>query len=113
RSLSIETRSPPGLLAPTLAAFTLITRTARACASYPSCVAVYPRDSRSRRVLCRFPQKLHCISLARPLPHGFTGHVARPSRSIPFVATCSMSLIPFAPLLHRDKRAKVEAYGTQ
>ncbi len=33
--------------------FTLITRTPRACASYPSCVAVYPRDSRSRRVLCR------------------------------------------------------------
>jgi len=31
----------------------MITRTARACASYPSCVAVYPRDSRSRRVLCR------------------------------------------------------------
>ena len=25
----------------------------RACASYPSCVAVYPRDSRSRRVVCR------------------------------------------------------------
>src|SRR5213083_3294760 len=46
------------------------------------------------------------LPLARPLPHGFTGHVARPSRSIPFVATCSMSLIPFAPLLHRDKRAK-------
>jgi hypothetical protein len=25
----------------------MITRTPRACASYPSCVAVYPRDSRS------------------------------------------------------------------
>jgi hypothetical protein len=24
--------------------FALITRTARACASYPGCVAVYPRD---------------------------------------------------------------------
>src|SRR5439155_15231670 len=24
----------------------------RACASYPSCVVVYPRDYRSRRVLC-------------------------------------------------------------
>jgi hypothetical protein len=33
--------------------FTLITRTARACATYPSCVAVYPRDYQSRRVLCR------------------------------------------------------------
>jgi hypothetical protein len=35
------------------ATFALITRTARACASYPSCTAVYPRDSRSRRVLYR------------------------------------------------------------
>src|SRR5437773_11228583 len=31
----------------------------RACASYPSCVAVYPRDSRSRRVLCRSSHSLH------------------------------------------------------
>jgi hypothetical protein len=31
--------------------FTLITRTARACASYPSCVAVYPCDS-DRDVFC-------------------------------------------------------------
>src|SRR5256886_17162401 len=31
----------------------------RARASYSSCVAVYPRDSRSRRVLCRFSQSLH------------------------------------------------------
>src|SRR5437763_1207465 len=33
----------------------------RACASYPSCVAVYPRDSRSRRVLCRSSHSLHSI----------------------------------------------------
>jgi len=49
--MQFETRSLPAL-SPALAAFTLITRTARACASYPRCVAVYPRDSRSRRVLC-------------------------------------------------------------
>src|SRR5207247_8597688 len=68
RSLSIETRSPPGLLAPTLAAFTLITRTARACASYPCCVAVYPRDSRSRRVLCRSSHSLHSQGLVQIEP---------------------------------------------
>jgi hypothetical protein len=42
----------PRLLAATLRSFTLITRRSRTRASYPSCVAVYPRDSRSRRVLC-------------------------------------------------------------
>ena len=42
--------------------FTLITRTARACASYPSCVAVYPRGSRPRRVLCRSFHSLHSTS---------------------------------------------------
>src|SRR6266480_2984620 len=46
----------------------------RACASYPSCVAVYPRDSHSRRVLCRFSQKLHSTSrfahLCRTPPSG-------------------------------------------
>jgi hypothetical protein len=40
--------------------FTLITRTPRACASYPSCLAVYPRDSRSRRVLCRRSHRSIC-----------------------------------------------------
>src|SRR6266699_2745606 len=51
----------------------------------PSCVAVYPRDARLRRVLYRFSKSLvvsRSLPLARPLPHGFTGHVARPSRSI-------------------------------
>jgi hypothetical protein len=32
--------------------FTLITRTSHCSRQLPSCVAVYPRDSRSRRVLC-------------------------------------------------------------
>ena len=41
---SIETRSLPALTRFYPRRFTLITRTARACASYPSCVAVYPRD---------------------------------------------------------------------
>jgi hypothetical protein len=39
-----ETRSLPSLLAATHRGFTLITRTTRARASYPSCVAVYSRD---------------------------------------------------------------------
>jgi len=39
--------------------FTLITRTAPCLRQLPSCVAVYPRDSRSRRVLCRLPHQLH------------------------------------------------------
>src|SRR5437773_7437432 len=42
--------------------FTVITRTAPCLRQLPSCVAVYPRDSRSRRVLCRFPQKLHSLN---------------------------------------------------
>ena len=42
-----ETLSAPSSLAATLRGLTLITRTAPARASYPSCVAVYPRDSRS------------------------------------------------------------------
>ncbi len=42
---SIETRSFPNSLVACPRYFTLITRTARACASYPSCVAVYTCDS--------------------------------------------------------------------
>src|SRR5437773_5877093 len=38
----------------------------RACASYPSCVAVYPRDSRSRRVLCRSSHSLHSQGWCTP-----------------------------------------------
>jgi hypothetical protein len=54
-----ETRSRPRLLAATRHGFTLITRSPRRpCArssrlAFPSCVAVYPRDPQSRRVLCR------------------------------------------------------------
>jgi hypothetical protein len=43
-SRPFETRSRPRSLAAIRRGFTLITRTARARASYPSCVAVYPRD---------------------------------------------------------------------
>jgi len=55
----VEIRSLPTLAHCYPRSFTLITRTARACASYPSCVSVYPRDSRSRRVLCRASHSLH------------------------------------------------------
>jgi hypothetical protein len=65
-----ETRSLPSSLAATHRDFALITRTARCLRQLPSCVAVYPRESQSRRVLCRFSQ-----SSIRPL--GFPIYVAR------------------------------------
>jgi len=59
----IETHSLPTLTRSYPRRFTLITRTARARASYLSCVAVYPRDSPSRRVLCRWTRQLHsCLT---------------------------------------------------
>jgi hypothetical protein len=64
---TFETRSSPTLAQPLPRSFTLITRTARARASYPSCVAVYPRDSRSRRVLCRSSHSLHSLKIATDL----------------------------------------------
>ena len=92
--------------------FTLITRTSQCLRQLPSCVAVYPRDSQSRRVLRRCSRQLHCISLAPArldrYPRGVTGHVAHPvssivSRSLPLGSTATlaalpaMSLIPVAP----------------
>jgi len=38
--------------------FALITRTASCSRQLPSCVAVYPRDARSLRVLCRWSYQL-------------------------------------------------------
>src|SRR5438132_2601250 len=56
-------RAPRGsILAATHRGFALITRMAPSSRQLPSCVAVYPRDSRSRRVLCRFPQTLHSLT---------------------------------------------------
>ncbi len=47
--------SPRGsILAATHRGFALITRTNRCLRQLPCCVAVYPRDSQSRRVLCRW-----------------------------------------------------------
>src|SRR5207245_9947464 len=70
----------PRSLAPTLVTFTLITRTGRACASYPSCVAVYPRDSQSRRVLCRASHALHS---QQSTPEGGVQRTARPNCQLP------------------------------
>jgi prepilin-type N-terminal cleavage/methylation domain-containing protein len=50
---SLETRSLPAVARCYPAQLYLDHSHSRARASYPSCVAVYPRDSRSRRVLCR------------------------------------------------------------
>src|SRR6059036_3960234 len=72
----------------------------RACASYPSCVAVYPRDSRSRRVLCRSSRSLHSYFLilrfrrnhrrqdaANALDHGFTSNLKHRTSNIPNVGS--------------------------
>jgi hypothetical protein len=62
----IETRSLPALARRYHRDFALITRTARCLRQLPSCVAVYPRESRSRRVLCRISHKLHFSFLLHP-----------------------------------------------
>jgi len=49
----------PHFLAATVAALPWSLALPRARASYPSCFAVYPRDSRSRRVLCHSSHSLH------------------------------------------------------
>jgi len=61
--------------------FGMITRTPRACASYPSCVAVYPRDSRSRRVLCRSTPVGFVVSRLLPPRSTATWRLYRPCRS--------------------------------
>jgi len=86
----VETRSLPAFARRYPSRFTLITRSPRRpCASYPSCVAVYPRDCRSRRVLCRRSHQLHCICslpLASAIRRGFTGHFADSVSSIHSIA---------------------------
>jgi hypothetical protein len=81
--------SPDGsILAATHRGFALITRTARACASYPSCVAVYPRDSPiatcSMSLCPKAPLYLAC---SRSLDRYLT-------------ALPAMSLAPVAPFPH-------------
>ena len=66
----------PASLAATHRGLALITRTARCLRQLPSCVAVYPRDSQSRRVLFACPK-----SSIRPL--GFPIYVAR-RPAVPF-----------------------------
>ena len=84
---AIETRSLPTLTRAYPRHFTLITRTARACASYlaalPSTRAIETRS---------LPTSLAATR------RGFAFYVALPKSSIPSIATCSMSLIPSAPL---------------
>jgi hypothetical protein len=53
----------------------LITRTAPCLRQLPSCVAVYPRDSRSRRVLCHSSHSFHSLT-------GDVFYVAHPISSI-------------------------------
>src|SRR5205809_3941994 len=56
----------PLSLAATLTAFTLITRTAPCLRQLPSCVDVYPRDTRSRRVLSRNPFPRFVVKVIAP-----------------------------------------------
>jgi hypothetical protein len=84
--------------------FTLITCTTSCSRQLPSCVAVYPRASQSRRILCR--QSLSSVvsrllPFARPLPRGCTGHVAVPNGSI------VSRLLPFARPLPRGSTGHV------
>jgi len=62
-SPAIETRSLPALARCYLAALRWSLAQPRARVSYPSCVSVYPRDCRSRRVLCRLSHSLHSYFL--------------------------------------------------
>src|SRR5207249_362451 len=99
-------RSRPrgSILAATHRGFALITRTALCLRQLPSCVAVYPRDSRSRCVPCRFPQTLH--SLTRDV-----FYVAFPKSSIrpvglPVYVT-QLPSAPFAEIANDLKRSQV------
>src|SRR6266550_4326950 len=93
-------------LAASLGSFTLITRSPRRPrASYPSCVAVYPRDSRSHVFYVAGAPAASIDALA-PARLSRRGDLNRPSRSFPrlgslaasLAALPSMSLIPFVPL---------------
>jgi hypothetical protein len=79
----IETRSLPALARSYPCHFTLIARTSQCLRQLPSCVAVYPRGSQSRRVLC--PDPISSLKLSR-YPRFFTATLA---------ALPSISEIPF------------------
>jgi len=87
---SIETRSPPGLLGPTLVtnaspARTLLSRASPAlhCISTaPAALDRYLAALPAMSLIPFAPLYLGCARSARPLPRGFTGHVAHPIRSI-------------------------------
>ena len=73
RQGGVETHSLPAFASRYPSRFTLITRSPRRpCASYPSCVAVYPRDFET-----------HLVPSALAATHrGFAFYVAFPKRSI-------------------------------
>src|SRR5881397_1410734 len=106
-------RSPRSLTA-TLAAFTLITRTAPCLRQLPSCVAVYPRDSRSRRVLSRsshsldscFPRRFSREALAHRNHPGRTDGFSRKTRRafLSREADYRLDLQKTRRLLRRDDR---------
>jgi hypothetical protein len=67
----IETRLLSSSLTATHRGFTLITRTAPCSRQLPSCVAVYPRNSRWRRVLSRRSYRFVCRFLAEAAGFNF------------------------------------------
>jgi hypothetical protein len=71
--------------------FTLITRTASCSRQLPSCVAVYPRDSRSRRVLCRSSHSLHSSFCIHPFYFRLQVPNAQRHRSGSIAATRSLA----------------------
>jgi hypothetical protein len=67
----------------------------------------YPSRSGGCRIafLKRSIETRSLPTLARCCPHGFAFYVARPTRSIPSLATCSMSRLPSAPLYLAHSRS--------
>ena len=94
---SIEARSLPSSLIAYPCDFALMTRTSRPRASYPSCVTVYPRESRSGVFYVADP--------SAPFTHSYT-RALLPSQLYPF-----MSLFPFAPFIGLGKGAKIVFMG--
>jgi hypothetical protein len=131
-SRPFETRSRPRFLAATLAtlpSMSLFPKAPFDLSVLPIYVARVPRGSiHSRQPLSLYLDHSHCPVLApatlaalpstraietRLLPsslaathRGFAFYVAFPKRSIPSLATCSMSLIPSAPFRVRRRHAR-------
>ena len=89
--VEFETRSLSALARSYPRHFTLITRNARACASYPSCVAVYPP---------RYPIATCSMSLIPSAPFASSVLSALAEKSL-FSMRCFVALLELGELLLR------------